>query len=173
MRCLSLIAGIHLLSLTGCATTEQSNKANYQNTVGWLHGSCLAIQNPNLKTGQPITVVTLDKPQEQVMGQIKGKASDANDCYMLAGDRRQVNLESGYTFYKVAVVTEPALAIGLLPSVQGELLGSGGVSELPRFSYCASTEGIHFSIWQDQPHQSERLWRGYYYMGYDMEANCP
>ncbi len=37
---------------------------------------------------------------------------------------------------------------------------------------CASTEGIHFTVWRTQGQRSTRIWHRYYYAGYDMEPDC-
>lgn len=169
---LALGAAMHLLILSGCSSLRDQN-TDYQTTVGWLHGPCFAVEDPNLKPGQPLTLVTLDEPQKPWSAQIRGKATDAAECHMLSPDRRQVNESTDYSFYTVSSTIEPNLAIGLLPSAQQDLLHKATTHNLQRFSYCSSNEGIHFSLWQDKPHASERVWTGYYYLGYESEADCP
>ncbi len=37
---------------------------------------------------------------------------------------------------------------------------------------CASNEGAHYNVWSGKPRKSKRVWHGYLYAGYDLEANC-
>jgi hypothetical protein len=37
---------------------------------------------------------------------------------------------------------------------------------------CTSGEGVHLSIWAGAPLTSTRLWRRYYYLGYDVVPSC-
>lgn len=37
---------------------------------------------------------------------------------------------------------------------------------------CASSEGLHLSLWDGKPLESKRLWHYYYPLGYDVEADC-
>ena len=41
------------------------------------------------------------------------------------------------------------------------------------FSYCSTTEGIAFTLKALPNDGGAALWRGYYYLGYDTEPNCP
>jgi hypothetical protein len=41
-----------------------------------------------------------------------------------------------------------------------------------RFRTCASEEGIHATAWAGVPPAAPRRWHAYYYLGYDVEANC-
>jgi hypothetical protein len=40
------------------------------------------------------------------------------------------------------------------------------------FSSCASTEGIHFSVWTGKPVIGKLRWHQYYYLGYDITPTC-
>jgi hypothetical protein len=50
-------------------------------------------------------------------------------------------------------------------------LDRDGVPE--RFQSCASTEGLHPALWSGEPFQGPSRWTRYYYLGYDLEPNCP
>jgi hypothetical protein len=41
------------------------------------------------------------------------------------------------------------------------------------FTQCSISEGVSFGVWRGTPYQGVALWSGYYYLGYDTEANCP
>ena len=67
------------------------------------------------------------------------------------------------------------LGIGVLGEtkvVQGgiDLTGDGRPET---FTQCATSEGVSFRVWSGTPYQGLPLWSGYYYLGYDVEANCP
>jgi len=40
------------------------------------------------------------------------------------------------------------------------------------FRSCTSGEGVHLTIWADQPLEGLRKWHDYYYLGYDVDADC-
>jgi len=50
-------------------------------------------------------------------------------------------------------------------------LDRDGVPE--HFQSCASTEGLHPTLWSGEPFQGVNRWTRYYYLGYDVEPNCP
>ncbi len=41
-----------------------------------------------------------------------------------------------------------------------------------RLRTCTSSEGMHLTLWSGTPLESERLWRTYYYFGYDVVPTC-
>jgi len=55
----------------------------------------------------------------------------------------------------------------------GRLMESRNDDLPDSFSYCAASEGISFDAWSAIPYKSKNLWSGYYYLGYDIESNCP
>jgi hypothetical protein len=40
------------------------------------------------------------------------------------------------------------------------------------FRSCSSAEGIHFTVWSGKPLEGARRWHQYYYLGYDVAADC-
>jgi hypothetical protein len=48
------------------------------------------------------------------------------------------------------------------------VLGSDDTGEL-QFKECASSEGVHYTVWRG----NQCSWHRYYYVAYDMEPNCP
>jgi hypothetical protein len=40
------------------------------------------------------------------------------------------------------------------------------------FRSCTSTEGVHLTIWADKPLDGQPKWHDYYYLGYDVDADC-
>ena len=50
-------------------------------------------------------------------------------------------------------------------------LDRDGVPE--HFQSCASQEGLHPALWSGEPFKGPSRWTRYYYLGYDVEPNCP
>jgi hypothetical protein len=40
------------------------------------------------------------------------------------------------------------------------------------FRSCASSEGLHLTVWSGKPLEGKLRWHEYYYLGYDVEADC-
>jgi hypothetical protein len=70
----------------------------------------------------------------------------------------------------------PIVILGKLPSAQMKgdtvLLEVEPGKEAWRFRSCASEEGIHATAWSGVPLSAPRRWHAYYYLGYDVEADC-
>jgi hypothetical protein len=87
----------------------------------------------------------------------EGKTTYALDAGGIAGD---VSLGFGL------VDPPPGLAAaGAMPDLNGDGTAEG-------FRSCASGEGLHLTVWYGEPLTTSRLWHGYYYLGYDSEADC-
>ncbi len=129
--------------------------------VGWVTGSCLAIANNTLTASSPIAVVSLDAKRSLVDGRIVGRATSDATCPPLLQDRRKQN-EASWSFYELRLSSAVDLGV--------DLTGDG----LPeKFTQCSTSEGVSFRIWSGTPYQGMPLWSGYYYLGYDVESNCP
>ena len=137
--------------------------------IGWLHGQCLAIRADGLPSGSTIRLVLLDEPQTMGSGTVEAAAADGSQCFALMDDRRKVNQAVGYHFYTVATTSPVELAIGMVTDKQAPELDLNKA----HFSYCSTGEGVQFSVWPAEAHQGKPLWQGYYYTGYDTEADCP
>jgi len=68
----------------------------------------------------------------------------------------------------VAVLGRPAIT----RVAEGMSLRLGTQYPAVRVRSCASSEGLHLTLWSGVPLQSERLWHQYYYLGYDVEPTC-
>ncbi len=144
---------------------------DYNSRIGWVDGHCLAIQNNNLDIGSKITVVQLGEQKHRsavkvakIVAKVLGKATDGETCFPLLGDRRSVNVDSGYSFYQINSYEN----IGLAIAVTEEFL----TSENYIFDYCATMEGISFSVKKTDQNIQEEIWNGYYYLAYDTETSC-
>lgn len=136
---------------------------NYENATGWLHKNCLAIKNKNIPNGALVTIVLLDKPQNISQATVQSKTTDSKKCLPLLEDRRKINISSGYSFYLINSELDINLGIALI----------GEIKNIKKyaFDYCTTTEGILYSLKKiDQ--SDDKLWSGYYYLGYESKATC-
>lgn len=101
---------------------------------------------------------------------IQGRADGPDGCPALLEDRRDANRAHRLSFYRV----EPALLSGSLPPADADaVLDTNGDGRRDTFSQCTTAEGVQFSVWADDVGQGEPLWSGYYYLGYDVQPDCP
>jgi len=147
--------------------------------IGWLHGNCLALEDARARVGTRVAVVMLGETQQVVAARVTGSALDTEACPALLEDRRDINLGSGLTFYQVDADSEGELGIGVIQTggdrklTVAELLDTNGDGRRDGFGRCATSEGVQFSVWADEARHGTPLWTGYYYLGYDTEADCP
>lgn len=176
-----------IVTLISCSNSKsRPPKENINNvistpTFGWFDGSCFATKEKNIISGMDIFVVELGEIQKVASAKVIGPAS-VQTCSSLATDRRKQNQSEGLKFYQVEFEYERSteLAIGIVGKkpkfniVDGVVLSDvndDGFFEL--FTLCATSEGISFDIWNSIPYQKDPIWSGYYYLGYDVERNCP
>ncbi|MCE9687861.1 hypothetical protein LZP73_16905 [Shewanella sp. AS16] len=172
MQIKSLIFMSLFVCIASCST-QNVNALPIESAVGWLHGNCLAIQNDALKSNDLLNIVLLENEPAKVAARISGKAQDGTSCYALMEDRRDINQSAGYTFYTVKADTNINLAIGIVAAAKNKKLVAALNNNLAGFTYCSSSEGVHYSMWSKSPYTSEKLWSAYYYLGYESEADCP
>lgn len=176
------IAAATLMLLSSCVSTpgplSVPASSVVSQSIGWLHGGCIALPEADVAVGTGVVLVSLVGTEQQVMpARIQGRTDSPDDCPALLEDRRRTNLANGLSFYRV----EPApaeMAIGVLsgsspPADPGEVLDTNRDGRRDIFSQCTTAEGVQFSVWAKAVGQGEPLWRGYYYLGYDVESDCP
>ncbi len=137
---------------------------DYKSSVGWLHGRCLAIKNSNILKGSQLTIVQLDEPQKISSATALSITIDGEKCFALSKDRQKVNIDSGYSFYLINSDSDINLGIAIVDNAINV--------EKYDFDYCTTTEGVLYSLKKLNNMNSEDLWNGYYYLGYDSEATC-
>ena len=155
---------------------------DYEKSIGWIHGNCLAIKHANLLTGTMITVISLDGQQNTVSAPIVGPAMAEAGCPALLEDRVKQNTQNGRVFYQLSLppADPERLAVGILtnslpaPSdakiFKADLDGDGHNENV---SFCDTSEGMKFSLWSGAINSGKLLWSDYYYLGYDLQPNCP
>ncbi len=181
---LLVLVEVFSLIILGCQlnATENSVIFNVSDRIGWLHGNCLAIKDSGLKKGTKLTVIKLGKPQSVSEAKILRPVQSGDQCHALLEGRKTVNLSEGNSFYLVTSLDKDdlGLAIGIInpkttiSSTNGMVhtdVNGDGVEDY--FTQCSTSEGMSFSIWSKSPYKGEPLWSAYYYLDYDVEANCP
>lgn len=147
-------------------------------SIGWLHGSCIALADPDVAVGTGVVLVSLDGPrQKATTARIEGAADGSDSCPALLEDRRDANRTNGLSFYWVDPVPAAELAIGVVtaqpsPIDADAVLDTNADGQRDTFHQCATAEGMQFSVWADDVGNGEPLWRGYYYLGYDVQPDC-
>lgn len=178
-----------ILAATSCHQVSEpaQHSANHEvfpleKRIGWFHGPCLVISDPNLARGSSVVLVVMGEPQTVLPAEIEGPISSAAACPPLIEGRRKQNDRPGTSFYGLMAtkLTATDMGIGVVAPpdkvtvVNGLAqtdLNSDGQREV--FSSCATTEGIKFAVWSERAYQGSPLWSKYYYLGYDMKPTCP
>lgn len=166
------------LSLQAFSWTD-AHGYDYASSVGVaaLSGTkvCLAINNPQLPPGSPVSLVVATIPQSVVQAEIVGSAAATCSTSQLqdsGSNTYELRLRSGTLPEVMPVIavtnsSRPLQKTGRV--VSGDLAGNGGREF---FRLCNSTEGIHLTVWSGKPLTGKRKWHVYYYLGYDMQPNC-
>jgi len=136
--------------------------------------ACLSIARTDLGINSPVRLVLLSVPQA------------SSDAVRLVPDGSCASADSGDpSLRSYAIRLEKTGLASSLPAIaivnfrgafarEGDLLvadlDNDGQPEY--FRSCASTEGIHFTVWSGAPLKGRLRWHQYYYLGYDVEATC-
>lgn len=169
-----------MLVLSGCTpqdkvVSKEKNDAGY--IVGWLHGNCIAVQGEVDIKSSTLLVVNLDSNRvEKLEFDQKSKSDDS--CYALLEGRASINAKDERYFYMVNSKKSVNLGIGIIfnaadKASNTEVIDLNGDGRNEVFTYCATSEGVQFSIWSGEKYHSDLIWSDYYYLGYDTEADCP
>jgi hypothetical protein len=130
--------------------------------------TCLSIARADLAIDTPVRLVLLSVPQA------------TSDAVRLAPDGPCAPADGGLHAYAIRLEKlDPLPAIAVVNfrgafAREGDLLvadlDNDGQPEY--FRSCASTEGVHFTVWSGAPLKGRLRWHQYYYLGYDVEATC-
>lgn len=177
-----LLAAALLAACSSRAADDALPPADPVARIGWLHGGCLAAADPQLASGTPVHVVLLDGTGQAAAAAIEAPATSELTCKpMLSGREGTVQSQPAH-YYTVTQWTDDsaAMAVGVIGDLAGVGIADGvahidlnGDGEPEVFAACATSEGIRFGLWAGEPYRGDPLWTGYYYLGYDLEPNCP
>lgn len=136
---------------------------------------CLRVKNSNLTVGEELTLVSFATPQAIFRAKIVEKLDQAYSSGDVSGEDNN--------YYRVEVTkgkidASPPL-IAIVKSDAQFLRSKSGVGVdlnrdglLETFKSCASSEGLHLTVWSGKPLAGKRQWYTYYYLGYDMKGDC-
>ena len=135
---------------------------------------CLSIRNRGLPGGSRIRLIQTSPPQI------------VSDARVLRADESCPSIDPAgvdISRYEIRLAQQenlsglPAIALYGVDASFGKAddlvvsdLDGDGKQEY--FRSCASSEGIHFTVWSGKPLQGKLRWRQYLYLGYDVEATC-
>jgi hypothetical protein len=137
--------------------------------------SCLYIHNADLARGSPLTLVLLSPPQSTMKAEVVRPAPP--NCSSI--DTSDADLKS----YEIRVTGETPLPATPSIAVSGfsgrfQTRGKDITADINKngqpefFRFCASSDGLHLTVWSGKPLRGKRKWHQYYYLGYDVEPNC-
>jgi len=130
-------------------------------------GACLTMSGPAIATGTSL-IVAFDDPPDAMNAVVTARTDTAcGKEALIEGPSYRVTL--GRSFDRMPTVGIAALAPGarVVRDQSGVKVRAGAGAPLT-FATCAGGEGIHLSAWRG----TKRVWHQYYYLGYDVEANC-
>ena len=178
-----------ILAMTSCHQVSEPTQHStnrevfpFERRIGWFHGPCFAISDPNLARGTTVDLVVMGEPQTVLQAKVGEQMSSAASCPPLMEGRRRQNARSGTSFYGMMEtkltatdmgigIVSPPHKLAVLNGLAETDLNSDGQHEV--FSSCATTEGIKFAVWTQRAYRGAPLWSTYYYLGYDMSPTCP
>lgn len=167
---------------TGQSTEHKIIPNNLKESIGWIHGTCLAIRNGKLKPGATVQIVQLSNPQKIFNAKLMGIVDSNSQCLALLSNRAKINKQDGRYFYNLDFNKESQniMSVGLIgPALKAknvnhtvELdLNDDGIRE--HVSMCLTNEGVQFYISSYHVFDEKALWSDYYYLGYDNQPTCP
>ena len=135
--------------------------------------SVLAMEGPVLSVGTPLTVITTEDPQRVWRAVVVKRLADSPVMakHNMLGLYYEITMESGPT-------PPPDFAVAVLGRPVVERTGTAvrlRVGNPPmeiRVRSCASSEGLHLTLWAGEPLKSPMLWHTYFYLGYDVQPTC-
>lgn len=168
MKLLILTMALLVLAVSGMGQSKLNAKVGIVSTSEKVL-FCMEIANSKLKAGRAVSVVMLDKPQSVTGATIirklkKSCVESGNEGSSYYSLRLRKKFD---TFVGIGVVGPKVAAAKGIAS--GDLNGDG---KRDYFRTCTSAEGAHLTVWSGKPLVGKRIWHGYYYIGYDTEANC-
>lgn len=128
--------------------------------------TCVAIQNRDLASGSPVTLITPTLPQAFSQAEI-GAASQSPCPISQDVNPAMSNYDIHVTGASLPKLTPLIAVLGTSApfsqqnnNVQADL-DQNGKTEL--FRACSATEGVHLSVWSGTPTTGTVLWHGFYY----------
>ena len=170
-------------------TAYEVNGSPFDARIGWLDRWCLAIKNPTLKSGTPVTFMIFDPDRTEFVaygtftyraaGRIVGKTRSPKRCHALDAAYDALNDGPDTSFYEVSLDGIHDLGLTQGVGILGLEAGDTGVIDLNRdgvadnFTLCHTGEGFLFEMWAGEARKSEQLWSGNFHFGLGVSSgNC-
>ena len=181
------LVGVAVLGI-GCHGRERSveqrpsDAQDLTHALAWLSGACLASPDSALPAGTPFTVVELGTEQVLSKTTVVGPATRDGACARLLTEGFVTVDDRPAALYDVTDWTTQLGSTGIAwtgPPTTISLVGGRATGDLDgdgvdeTFTVCASSEGLHFAVFDGAPYSGKATWWGYLYLGYDVEADCP
>lgn len=137
--------------------------------VGLVADGCLFVEKEGIQSGTVVYVVVFGEKQTVLKTAVAGACDD----YVEEKLPLPPELKGRYR-----LAQGKAEGVGLVTSAPPGEDKTGVFADLnadgqrEHFRECASSEGLHRTVWTGKPLEGERLWHGYRYLGYDVEENC-
>jgi len=172
---------VALLLLWSCYRSAATDKADLRLAshlgvaVQKSDTACLYIHNTELAAGSPLTLVVLAPPQSIAKAEIVGPASE--NCPSIDQGDSNLQLYRIRLLEKNSLLAAPAIAVSGF-SGRFQTRGKYVTADIDRdgrpefFRLCASSEGIHMTVWSGKLLRDKPRWHQYYYLGYDVEPDC-
>lgn len=182
----SVLVGVLTLILMGCqdeqGTVKKDAKKNEVDIVGWVHGSCVA-SSTRFAEGEEVSIVDIgiDNGNEQLIHAFLGKKNPGSEqCMPLLEDRKAINEAEDVAFFSLQNSNGELIefdGLGIAITIDSSELGTQAIdinnnTVEDRFAYCSTGEGVKYYIWDKERGEKKPFWQGYYYLGYDTEADC-
>ena len=170
-----LLACSLALTISPFALAEKPSKQRFG--VACIDGKVgyLAINDPAVRLGETLLLIRVssgDSPKV-ITAEIGERLSSCKTLEKadLKGPYYSIHLpDSIPDDFDVAIAVRDSGSLKVKQGKYVTLVSSNG-STLS-FRHCASSEGLHLTVWSGSPTKGKRLWHEYYYLGYDAEPDC-
>lgn len=137
--------------------------------------ACLEIHNPALRTESRLSLVFTSVPQSTADARVL--EGPDKSCARSDASDEAVHAYRVHTGTSNPEPSMPAIAISDFSRSFGKMDGLiftdlEGDGQQNFFRSCTSAEGVHFTVWSGKPLKGKLKWHQYYYLGYDVDANC-
>src|ERR1700685_4569433 len=128
--------------------------------------TCVAIQNNNLASGSPVTLVTATLPQSFTQGEI-GAASQSSGPIAKEVDSAFSSYDVQVSGATLAKLTPLIAVLGTSApfSTQNNIVQAAvdQTAKTEFFRACSANDGVHLTIWSGTPTTGTVVWHGFYY----------
>ena len=135
---------------------------------------CVGMAGSTLQVGAPLTLLHPEVPQRLLVGTIRavGAACPGLEHAMVGGPYYLVDLKGKLQLEAALFIAIPGTPVSRPIDRQRLSIRLGPRFPNVQVRSCASSEGVHLTVWAGAPLTSRRLWHAYYYVPFDLEPSC-